>query len=97
MVSKDPLSELLTSLEQIVFKRDAAPIVLPTQHNAFSECEQLRKSSGLKLDDFARALGVSVAMVEEWESKRVSPTSAELKLMRLMQANPRISKQLMKY
>ncbi|MCR2346210.1 HTH-type transcriptional regulator, partial [Salmonella enterica] len=56
---------------------------------------QLRKGTGLKIDDFARVLGVSVAMVKEWESRRVKPSSAELKLMRLIQANPALSKQLM--
>ena len=35
------------------------------------------------------------AMVKEWESRRVKPSSAELKLMRLIQANPALSKQLM--
>ena len=47
------------------------------------------------MDDFARALGVTVALVQEWESKRVKPSSTELKLMRLIQANPALSKQLM--
>ncbi|MBK0290582.1 transcriptional regulator, partial [Salmonella enterica subsp. enterica serovar Infantis] len=42
-----------------------------------------------------RDRGVTVAMVQEWESKREKPTPAELKLMRLIQANPRLSKQLM--
>ncbi|MGX5149113.1 HTH-type transcriptional regulator, partial [Enterobacter hormaechei] len=34
------------------------------------------------------------AMVLEWESKREKPTPAELKLMRLIQANPDLRKQL---
>ena len=76
MEYKDPMHELLSSLEQIVFK-------------------ELRKGTGLKIDDFARVLGVSVAMVKEWESRRVKPSSAELKLMRLIQANPALSKHLM--
>ncbi|MGO0763324.1 HTH-type transcriptional regulator, partial [Citrobacter freundii] len=46
-------------------------------------------------DDFARVMGVTVAMVHEWESKRVKPSTTELKLMRLIQADPRLSKQLM--
>ncbi|WP_116431035.1 helix-turn-helix domain-containing protein, partial [Klebsiella pneumoniae] len=62
--------------------------------NPFSEFERLRKGSGLKTDEFARAMGVSVAMVLEWESKREKPTPAELKLMRLIQANPDLRKQL---
>jgi putative transcriptional regulator len=70
-------------------------MALSDKPNAFSEFEQLRKSTGLKIDDFARAMGVSVAMVQEWESKRLRPSNTEMKLMRLMQANPTISKQLM--
>lgn len=94
MEYKDPMLELLSSLEQIVFKEQQA-VTLRHKPNAFSEFEQLRKSTGLKIDDFARAMGVSVSMVQEWESKRIKPSSTELKLMRLIQANPMLSKQLM--
>ncbi|AYN28466.1 hypothetical protein M976_01132 [Buttiauxella ferragutiae ATCC 51602] len=95
MEYKDPMYELLSNLEQIVFKDKQQTMALNDKPNAFSEFEQLRKSTGLKIDDFARAMGVSVAMVQEWESKRLRPSTTELKLMRLMQANPTISKQLM--
>ncbi|ELY3983493.1 HTH-type transcriptional regulator [Cronobacter muytjensii] len=96
MESKDPMFELLSSLEQIVFKKDVAETVtLAQKPNAFSEFELLRKRTGLKTDDLARVMGVSVAMVQEWESRRVKPSSTELKLMRLIQANPMLSKQLM--
>ena len=86
MESKDPMFELLSSLEQIVFKEETSKITLT---------HKLRRGSGLETDDFARALGVTVALVQEWESKRVKPSSTELKLMRLIQANPALSKQLM--
>jgi putative transcriptional regulator len=33
-------------------------------------------------------------MVLEWESKRERPTATEIKLMRLIQANPALSKQI---
>ncbi|MDU3717233.1 MAG: helix-turn-helix domain-containing protein [Klebsiella michiganensis] len=58
------------------------------------QIDQLRKGTGLKIDDFANAMGVSVAMVQEWESRRVRPSPTELKLMRLIQANPQLSRQL---
>lgn len=95
MEYKDPMFELLSSLEQIVFKNEQQAVALKQRPNAFSEFEQLRKSTGLKIDDFARVMGVSVGVVQEWESKRIKPSSTELKLMRLIQANPRLSKQLM--
>ena len=94
MELKDPEFELLSSLEQIIFKDVPPTVTLNQKSNPFSEFERLRKGSGLKTDEFARAMGVSVAMVLEWESKREKPTPAELKLMRLIQANPDLSKQL---
>nr|WP_318383518.1 HTH-type transcriptional regulator [uncultured Enterobacter sp.] len=96
MEYKDPMFELLSSLEQIVFKDVSQQKVTYNQKpNPFSEFEQLRKGTGLKIDDFARVMGVSVSTVHEWESKRVKPSPTELKLMRLIQSNPRLSKQLM--
>ncbi len=94
MELKDPEFELLSSLEEIIFKDVPPTVTLNQKSNPFSEFERLRKGSGLKTDEFARAMGVSVAMVLEWESKREKPTPAELKLMRLIQANPDLRKQL---
>lgn len=94
MEYKDPEFELLSSLEQIIFKDVPPTVTLNQKSNPFSEFERLRKGSGLKTDEFARAMGVSVSMVLEWESKREKPTPAELKLMRLIQANPALSKQI---
>ncbi len=78
MEYKDPMHELLSSLEQIVFKDETQKITLTHRTTSCTEIEQLRKGTGLKIDDFARVLGVSVAMVKEWESRRVKPSSAEL-------------------
>ena len=94
MELKDPEFELLSSLEQIIFKDVPPTVTLNQKSNPFSEFERLRKGSGLKTDEFARAMGVSVAMVLEWESKREKPTPTELKLMSLIQANPALSKQI---
>ena len=68
MEYKDPMHELLSSLEQIVFKDETQKITLTHRPTPCTEIEQLRKGTGLKIDDFARVLGVSVAMVKEWES-----------------------------
>lgn len=95
MEFKDPMFELMSSLEQIVFKKEVKQTVALSQKpNAVSDFEQLRRGTGLKIDDFASAMGVSVAIVHEWESQRVQPTATEIKLMRLIHANPALSKQL---
>lgn len=94
MESKDTMFELLTSLEQIVFKDLSQTVILTQKSNPFTEFEQLRKGTGLKTIDFAREMGVSVATVQEWESKRVKPSMTELKLMRLIQAAPSLARSL---
>ena len=86
MEYKDPVFELLSSLEHIVFKDDNQKLTSNRKSTVFSEFEQLRKGTGLKID---------VAMVREWESRRVRPSPTELKLMRLIQANPQLSRQLL--
>lgn len=91
MEDKDPMYELLSSLEQIVFKDDSHRVILNQKPTAFTEFEQLRKGSGMRTDEFASAMGVSVAMVQEWESRREKPSPTELRLMRLIQPNPVIS------
>ncbi|MBO2025930.1 HTH-type transcriptional regulator [Klebsiella pneumoniae] len=95
MEYKDPVFELLSSTEHIVFKDDNQKLTSNRKSTVFSEFEQLRKGTGLKIDDFANVMGVSVAMVREWESRRVRPSPTELKLMRLIQANPQLSRQLL--
>ena len=94
MELKDPMFDLLSSLEQIVFKDKPQTVTRSQKSHPFTEFERLRKGTGMKTDDFARAMGVSVAMVQEWESKRVKPSMTELKLMSLIQANPALRKQL---
>ncbi|EHM50006.1 MAG: HTH-type transcriptional regulator [Yokenella regensburgei] len=94
MEYKETEFELLSSLEQIVFKDEIQPAILAQASSAFTEFEQLRKGTGLKTDEFARAMGVTVAMVQEWESRRVKPSTTELNLMRLMLANQQMIKQL---
>ncbi|PWW06634.1 HTH-type transcriptional regulator [Mangrovibacter plantisponsor] len=85
MELKDPGAELLTSLEQMIFK-DMPQANLANRNSIFSEYEQLRQGTGLQLDEFASAMGVTRAHVLEWEERRTQPSTTELKLMRLIQA-----------
>ncbi len=78
MEYKDPLFELLSSLEQIVFKDERRKITR-RKNNHFTEFGQsVRRGTGLKTDELTRALGVTVAMVQEWESKREKPRQQSL-------------------
>ncbi|CAH6636379.1 HTH-type transcriptional regulator [Pseudocitrobacter vendiensis] len=91
MEEKDPTFELLSSLEEIVFKDASSMINLTPKPSIFYEFEELRKGTGLQMVEFAKAMGVSVSLVQEWESRRVKPSVTELKLLRLIQADQQIT------
>lgn len=57
MEYKDPMHELLSSLEQIVFKDETQKITLTHRTTSCTEIEQLRKGTGLKIDDFCPGFG----------------------------------------
>ena len=94
MEYKDPMQELLSSLEQIVFKDDLSAVTLNIKPTAFTEFDQLLEDSGLRTDEFAHAMGLSVATVREWQSRREKPSTADLKLMRLIQASSPLNKRI---
>ncbi|RWR03265.1 transcriptional regulator [[Pantoea] beijingensis] len=97
MENKDPMFELLNSLEQIVLKRSvvrnssavqAKPVEIP-------EPQRLREITGMQIEEFARVMGVSASSVKSWEAKRTKPSGTAQKLMRLLHANPTLGRQLL--
>ncbi|WP_168416154.1 HTH-type transcriptional regulator [Erwinia amylovora] len=99
METKDPMSELLSSLEQIVLTRYGVPAVTASKDStAMPEPQRIREITGLKIDEFAQVLGVSVSSVKSWEAKRTKPSRSAQKLMKLMkliQSNPYLSRDLL--
>jgi len=96
MELKDPMFELLSSLEQIVLTRDdrAAELLIPRQP-AQPEPQRLREMTGMQVDEFAKVMGVSVSSVKSWEARRTRPSATAQKLMKLLHANPYLGRQLL--
>jgi len=96
MEVKDPVFELLSSLEQIVLTRDATPATTDIQlQPAMPEPQRLRELTGMKVDEFAKVMGVSVSSVKSWEARRTRPSATAQKLMKLLHANPYLGRQLL--
>ncbi len=95
MEIKDPMVELLSSLEQIVLTRDAQTPVSEIALNTVPEPQRLREMTGMQVDEFARVMGVSVSSVKSWEAQRTRPSATARKLMKLLQANPYLGRQLL--
>ncbi|MEG3109450.1 MULTISPECIES: HTH-type transcriptional regulator [Pantoea] len=96
MELKDPMFELLSSLEQIVLTRDKRPADLEIQlQPTMPEPQRLREMTGMQLDEFAKVMGVSVSSVKSWEARRTRPSATAQKLMKLLHANPYLGRQLL--
>ena len=96
METKDPMSELLSSLEQIVLTRNVMHAIPAMKSEvAPPEPKRVREITGMQIDEFAQALGVSVSSVKSWEAKRTKPSGSAQKLMQLIHSNPCISRQLL--
>ncbi|CUU25611.1 transcriptional regulator [Duffyella gerundensis] len=97
MEFKDPMGELLSSLEQIVLSRDTIKVApaLQAQPEIVPEPQRLRELTGMKIDEFARVMGVTVSSVKKWETSQSKPSATARKLMQLLHANPRLGQQLL--
>lgn len=97
MEFKDPMGELLSSLEQMVLSGDQIKVVpaVQAQPEVMPEPQRLRELTGMKIDEFARVMGVSVSSVKKWETSQSKPSGTARKLMQLLHANPRLGQQLL--
>lgn len=88
--------ELLSSLEQMVLSRDGIQ-TNPLVHGRVISLEpkRIREISGMQIDEFAVAMGVSISSVKSWEAKRTKPSRSAQKLMQLIHTNPFLGKQLL--
>ena len=98
MECKDPMSELLSSLEHIVLTREVmmqAAVPAAKSEVTIPEPKRVREITGMQIGEFAQALGVSVSSVRSWEAKRTSPSGSAKKLMQLIHSNPFLGRQLL--
>lgn len=96
MEHTDPMGELLSSLEHIMLTREvlqAAPA--PKAEVSIAEPKRIREITGMDVDEFARACGVSASSVKSWEASRSKPSRSAQKLLQLIQSNPCLSRQLL--
>lgn len=54
------------------------------------DVKAIRKHAGMKQSEFAEAMGLSVDLVRSWEQKRRFPSGIALKMLYLIEQQPRI-------
>ncbi|SFN65767.1 putative transcriptional regulator [Izhakiella capsodis] len=94
METREPIAELLSSLEQIVLSHQHKTLPEAVHVTVMPEPKKIRERSGMEVEQFASALGVSVSSVRRWESHAARPSGSAQKLLQLLHTNPLLYKQL---
>ncbi|EHM44476.1 NadS family protein [Yokenella regensburgei] len=83
--------DLLTSVNQMaaIEKGDVQPAAEQIHHHAIPDVKKLRTSMGMKQAEFAKAVGASVGLVQSWELHRRIPTGIALKVLNVLEKEPR--------
>lgn len=96
MVMKDELfEELLTSAQEAVDIHHGKKQPARTTIFEVPDVKALRKQANLKQVEFARMMGVSLALIQAWEQNRRTPMGGNLKLLKMIEKNPGVINELM--
>lgn len=89
-------NELLDGVNEMVAmeKGEMQPHPDRVHHHTVPDVKLMRTQFGMKQHEFAEAIGASAALVQSWELKRRIPTGIALKVLRLLERNPKFMEDL---
>lgn len=89
-MDKELFDDLVASLNEMVAIETQEKEPKPEQVfvHKIPDVKQIRASTKLKQAEFAKALGVSTAAVQSWETHRRIPTGSSQKLLFLLEKQP---------
>ncbi|MEL4013390.1 NadS family protein [Dryocola clanedunensis] len=94
-MDKQLFNELVQSMEEMVAIEKGEMQPARVHRHPLPDVKALREATGLKQDEFARAVGVSPSLVQSWEQKRRFPSGSALKILLLLDHNPAIINDLL--
>ena len=85
-------NELLDSVNEMVAieKGELEPKPEHVHSHSLPDVKALRMQFGMKQSEFAQAIGASPALVQSWELNRRVPTGIALKMLRLLEQDPKL-------
>lgn len=89
-MEKALFDDLVASLNEMVEIEQGRKTPIPEQISVhrIPDVKQIRLATQLKQAEFAKALGVSLASIQSWETRRRVPTGASQKLLFLLEKQP---------
>ncbi|MCT4705753.1 helix-turn-helix domain-containing protein [Enterobacteriaceae bacterium H11S18] len=94
-MDKQLFNELVQSMEEMVAIEKGEMQPARVHRHPLPDVKALREATGLKQDEFARAVGVSPSLVQSWEQKRRFPSGSALKILLMLDHNPAIINDLL--
>ncbi|NBI12405.1 helix-turn-helix domain-containing protein [[Haemophilus] felis] len=84
--------DLLTSAKQIVAIEKGELVLESDKIKTFAipNVKHIRQNVNLKQNEFAKLLGVSTALVQSWELQRRIPNGPALKLLTMLEHQPKL-------
>ena len=89
-MEKKYFEALLSGVEEMVAieNGEREPAAGSVRRYELPDVKAIRKNTGLKQTDFAKAIGVSTDLVRSWETHRRNPVGVALKMLRLVEREP---------
>ncbi|HEJ9485412.1 MULTISPECIES: NadS family protein [Proteus] len=91
-MDKKLFDDLVSSMEEMVAIENGE--ISPANENVhrieLPDVKAIRKHSGMKQQEFADAIGLSVDLIRSWEQKRRTPSGIALKILYLIEKQPSI-------
>lgn len=95
-MEKSLFDRLISSAEEMVAieKGEQQPPAHRVYQVKLPDVKKIRQTSQLKQQEFAEALGVSLALVQSWETNRRTPNGLSRKLLLMLEQQPSLIQQL---
>ncbi|MFT4274687.1 MAG: NadS family protein [Pantoea sp.] len=93
-MEKELFEGLVESIKQMnaIEKGEMEPARVHRHH--LPNVKSLREASGMKQDEFADVVGVSISLVQSWEQERRIPSGSSLKILLMLERNPALINEL---
>lgn len=93
-MKKELFNDLVESMEQMIAIEKGEMKPAAVHRHRLPDVKLLRRASGMKQSEFAEAIGVSASLVQSWEQHRRVPSGSSLKLLLMIEKNPKIISEL---
>lgn len=91
-MEKKLFNDLLSSINEMVAIENGETAVNPenVHRHAIPDVKSIRKSIGMNQAEFAKLIGASSATIQSWELNRRVPSGIALRMLCLIERNPKV-------